>query len=74
MSVDELDNLLDAVGHGRGLDVEEQRARNGNVRDRLVDLEEMQAVVSERAAQVGGDLEREGELRVAELSAEVARG
>ena len=57
--VDELHDALDVFGNRRGFEVEKVRARDADVRDGLVDLEKLQAVMRELLAQRRGDLQRE---------------
>ena len=49
MRVDVGDDALDAFRHRRGFEVEELRARHGDVRDGLVDLEKLESMIAQTA-------------------------
>ena len=57
--VDELHDALDVFGNRRRFEVEELRPRHADVRDGLVDLEKLQAVLRELLAQLRRDRQRE---------------
>src|ERR1039458_10464206 len=58
MRVDVADDAFDAFRNRRDFEVEELRTRDADVREGLVDLEEMQAVRGELPAEAGGQLQR----------------
>ena len=62
MGVDVIDDALDAFGNGRRRHVEVMRPRHANMRERLIDLEELQAVRGELLAKDRRNLEREAAL------------
>ena len=59
MRVQKFDNLFQTVGDRRHGEIEEVRARDGNVRDGFVNLEELQPRVGELLAQVRDEVQRE---------------
>lgn len=59
-----LDDLLHPVGDRIHLQIEVARTRHGDMQDRAVDLEEVQAAMGEVVAQAGDQLERETLLQL----------
>src|SRR5580692_12134000 len=57
MRVDELDDALDVFGNRCCCEVEELRARDGDMSERLVDLEKLQPVRCELLAQLRRQLQ-----------------
>ena len=59
VGVDEVDDALDVFRDRRGFEVEELGPGHADVGDGLVDLEELESVLGELLAELGGDGERE---------------